>query len=352
MRSGTRQADHRDDPRLLHRWGRGLALACDIRFADNRARFAITPAKLGLVYSLESSKRSSTSSVPRAPSGSSTAGSDPVARACGSDCSTSSARPTSSRSRPTNSPRPCTRAQFSVRAGKGIVDRVVAGQRRRRRNDRDPQLVLDTEDYTEGVRAFVRSGRRVQVVLHDHHRFCALDTRDPVEAGRRRRARPGCRRRPGPRVRVVLPHPLPRARHRLPRRRADMHGRIPFRPAPVQPAGAMHGGSSRRPSTSRWAMRVSTFCPRPDRRSRWRCDSCAPSKVTVREQPARTPEWGPSGASSLLESRMVDDQGRLAAVASGSWLKLKFRPLKPPVITVSPFQHSHPTPNEENTMPN
>lgn len=30
--------------------GLGLALACDLRFADNTAKFAITPAKLGLVY--------------------------------------------------------------------------------------------------------------------------------------------------------------------------------------------------------------------------------------------------------------------------------------------------------------
>ena len=30
--------------------GCGLALCCDIRFADNTAKFAITPAKLGLVY--------------------------------------------------------------------------------------------------------------------------------------------------------------------------------------------------------------------------------------------------------------------------------------------------------------
>ena len=30
--------------------GCGLALCCDLRFADNTSRFAITPAKLGLVY--------------------------------------------------------------------------------------------------------------------------------------------------------------------------------------------------------------------------------------------------------------------------------------------------------------
>jgi enoyl-CoA hydratase/carnithine racemase len=37
--------------------GCGLALACDIRFAAPAARFAITPAKLGLVYPLRSTKR-------------------------------------------------------------------------------------------------------------------------------------------------------------------------------------------------------------------------------------------------------------------------------------------------------
>jgi len=35
----------------------GLALACDIRLAAPAARFAITPAKLGLVYPLRSTKR-------------------------------------------------------------------------------------------------------------------------------------------------------------------------------------------------------------------------------------------------------------------------------------------------------
>jgi len=37
--------------------GLGLALACDLRLATARSRFAITPAKLGLVYSADDSAR-------------------------------------------------------------------------------------------------------------------------------------------------------------------------------------------------------------------------------------------------------------------------------------------------------
>lgn len=37
--------------------GLGLAAACDFRIASARARFAITPAKLGLLYSIEDTRR-------------------------------------------------------------------------------------------------------------------------------------------------------------------------------------------------------------------------------------------------------------------------------------------------------
>ncbi len=37
--------------------GSGIALACDVRFADTTARFGITPAKLGLIYSVADTKR-------------------------------------------------------------------------------------------------------------------------------------------------------------------------------------------------------------------------------------------------------------------------------------------------------
>lgn len=36
--------------------GCGLAVACDLRFCDDTARFGITPAKLGIVYSLQATK--------------------------------------------------------------------------------------------------------------------------------------------------------------------------------------------------------------------------------------------------------------------------------------------------------
>tara|TARA_R110000868_G_scaffold35549_5_gene127452 strand:- start:120 stop:938 length:819 start_codon:yes stop_codon:yes gene_type:complete len=37
--------------------GCGLALACDLRFADETARFAITPGKMGLIYPFNDTKR-------------------------------------------------------------------------------------------------------------------------------------------------------------------------------------------------------------------------------------------------------------------------------------------------------
>ena len=36
--------------------GCGLALACDLRFADNTSKFAIPPSKLGVIYSLQGTK--------------------------------------------------------------------------------------------------------------------------------------------------------------------------------------------------------------------------------------------------------------------------------------------------------
>ena len=54
---GPDQADDRDDPRLLHRRRRRAGAGVRPPVRRRPRRFAITPAKLGLVYSLESTKR-------------------------------------------------------------------------------------------------------------------------------------------------------------------------------------------------------------------------------------------------------------------------------------------------------
>jgi 1,4-dihydroxy-2-naphthoyl-CoA synthase len=50
----------------------------------------------------------------------------------------------------------CTRAQFSVRAAKTIVNRIVAGQAADDEVTTDLRnSSFDTDDYAEGVRAFL-----------------------------------------------------------------------------------------------------------------------------------------------------------------------------------------------------
>ncbi len=138
--------------------GAGLALACDIRFADRAAKFAITPAKLGLVYSLESSKRMVDLVGPSRTKWILYSGQqipadrayelglfDEVVDAEDLEGLTYDFADTV-----------CSRAQFSVRAGKVMVDKVVAGQVR----DDEATIDLrnssfDTQDFTEGVQAFM-----------------------------------------------------------------------------------------------------------------------------------------------------------------------------------------------------
>jgi enoyl-CoA hydratase/carnithine racemase len=138
--------------------GCGIALACDLRFADERSRFGITPAKLGLVYSLESTKRLVDVVGPsRAKwilfSGQHVYADDALRLGLidelipADDLETHTyefARLVT------------TRAQFSVRSAKRIVDLVLAGQT----EDDDITTDIrnssfDTEDYAEGVRSFL-----------------------------------------------------------------------------------------------------------------------------------------------------------------------------------------------------
>jgi enoyl-CoA hydratase/carnithine racemase len=138
--------------------GAGLALACDIRFADSRARIAITPAKLGLVYSLESTKRVVDLAGPSRAKWILMSGLQIRAqRALELGLFDEVVEPEELEQHTYDFARTITeRAQFSVRAGKQMVKKVLAGQVR----DDDVTTDLrnssfDTEDFAEGVRSFL-----------------------------------------------------------------------------------------------------------------------------------------------------------------------------------------------------
>ena len=138
--------------------GCGIALACDLRFADERSRFGITPAKLGLVYSLESTKRLVDVVGPsRAKwilfSGQHVYADDALRLGLIDELVPADdlEKQTYEFARLVT-----TRAQFSVRSAKRIVDLVLAGQT----EDDDITTDIrnssfDTEDYAEGVRSFL-----------------------------------------------------------------------------------------------------------------------------------------------------------------------------------------------------
>jgi enoyl-CoA hydratase/carnithine racemase len=138
--------------------GAGLALACDLRFADTRARFAITPAKLGLVYSLESTKRVVDLAGPSRAKWILVSGQQIQAqRAWELGLFDELVEPDELEKYTYEFAEVITtRAQFSVRMGKEMVRRVVAGQ-----VDDDEATVdirnssFDTEDYAEGVKSFL-----------------------------------------------------------------------------------------------------------------------------------------------------------------------------------------------------
>lgn len=142
--------------------GCGLALACDLRFADEQASFAITPSKLGLVYSLDSTKRLVDAVGPSQAKWILMSGqrvnaqrafqiglADEVVAADDLEKLTYEFAELL-----------CTRAQFSVRAAKHIVGRIVAGQTEDDEASRDLRnSSFDTEDYAEGVQAFLEKRR-------------------------------------------------------------------------------------------------------------------------------------------------------------------------------------------------
>lgn len=138
--------------------GAGLALACDLRFADTKARFAITPAKLGLVYSLESTKRVVDLAGPSRAKWILMSGQQIQAhRAWELGLFDELVEPGELEGYTYEfADVITTRAQFSVRMGKEMVRRIVEGQ-----VEDDEATVdirnssFDTEDYAEGVQAFL-----------------------------------------------------------------------------------------------------------------------------------------------------------------------------------------------------
>lgn len=138
--------------------GLGLALACDLRFADDLVRMAITPAKLGLVYSLESTKRLVDLVGPsRAKwilmSGQQVRGQRVLELGLVDELTAPAAleKMTYEFAELVG-----TRAQFSVRSAKTIVGRILAGQVQE--DEFTAHLrnsSFDTKDYAEGVQAFL-----------------------------------------------------------------------------------------------------------------------------------------------------------------------------------------------------
>jgi enoyl-CoA hydratase/carnithine racemase len=138
--------------------GAGLAMACDIRFADDRAKFAVTPAKLGLVYSLESTKRLVDLAGPsRAKwilmSGQQIKADRALQLGLLDEVYTPEELETATYE---FAELITTRAQYSVRSAKTMVKKVIEGQ------VRDDEVTLDirnssfdTEDFAEGVRSFL-----------------------------------------------------------------------------------------------------------------------------------------------------------------------------------------------------
>lgn len=138
--------------------GCGLALACDLRFSDTNGRFAITPAKLGLVYSLESTKRLVDLVGPAQAKWILFSGLHLDAeRALGVGLVESVHSPEELEAATTDfAATLASRAQYSVRATKEIVRRITAGQVSEDDHTRDLRnSSFDTADYAEGVRAFV-----------------------------------------------------------------------------------------------------------------------------------------------------------------------------------------------------
>lgn len=138
--------------------GCGISLSCDLRYADPTARFGITPAKLGLVYSLKATKNLV----------------DVVGPAHAKSILFSGQQIDATRAReiglvndivPADEIESFTRelahtiasrAQYSVRATKRIIRLILDGHAEDTDESAELRLTsFGTEDYREGVQAFM-----------------------------------------------------------------------------------------------------------------------------------------------------------------------------------------------------
>lgn len=138
--------------------GAEIALACDLRFADTQARFGITPARLGIVYSLTATKQLSDLAGPAVTKYILFSGEHlPARRAYEVGVVDELLAPEDLEVRTLEfAELIASRSQYSVRSSKRIVQKIQAGQT----EDDDETLRLrndsfDGDDYKEGVRAFL-----------------------------------------------------------------------------------------------------------------------------------------------------------------------------------------------------
>jgi enoyl-CoA hydratase len=144
--------------------GCGLALACDFRFSDENGRFGITPAKLGMVYSLTATKQLVDVVGPSHAKYILFSGLQLDAERAYQIGLVNELVPTAEivgRTRRFASI-VASRAQYAVRGTKRVVELILDGESedneetKSLRND-----AFDTEDYQEGVRAFLEKRKPV-----------------------------------------------------------------------------------------------------------------------------------------------------------------------------------------------
>jgi enoyl-CoA hydratase len=135
-----------------------LAVACDFRFSDTNGRFGITPAKLGLVYSLDATKQLVDLVGPQNAKYILFTGKHlSVERAQQIGLVDEIYPPEEIEQRTYEFAHLlCQNAQFTIRSMKYIISEIMSGITEETKESRDLRLrSFETEDYHEGVSAFM-----------------------------------------------------------------------------------------------------------------------------------------------------------------------------------------------------